>query len=298
MISQIDIAETSIPSIPDHQACRTGDMSDHASPRGIMHIIPNELFLHIFSFLDAPRTSTADLIKEPNFKLTHTAVADLKAISLVSKQWRLAILPQLFKHARFTIPRSEGLTFSLQERVQPFLDFLTYYSLSKSIDSLTLLAEEKVISHCQTGLALSTEVATFWDALFNTVDLMDLLIIAPVEALGVLTSCCINMQDAWAFDYPYHYLRLQRPRHSKLAGPEYTVLPDQNPDGHPYYGANGLTTLENSGRSIAPGESTSPLFAIRPWTSLFLNEGSFIRAYSTYEFWLRKAPSVRQTYLI
>ena len=36
----------------------------------------------------------------------------------------------------------------------------------------------------------------------------------------------------------------------------------------------------------------STLFGIRPWSTILLNEGSFIKAYSTYEFWLRQAPSV------
>jgi hypothetical protein len=36
----------------------------------------------------------------------------------------------------------------------------------------------------------------------------------------------------------------------------------------------------------------SPLFTIRPWTSILLNEGSSIRAYQTYEFFLRQPPSM------
>jgi hypothetical protein len=30
----------------------------------------------------------------------------------------------------------------------------------------------------------------------------------------------------------------------------------------------------------------------RPWSKLLLNEGSFIRAYATYEYWKRQPPSV------
>jgi hypothetical protein len=38
---------------------------------------------------------------------------------------------------------------------------------------------------------------------------------------------------------------------------------------------------------------SSTLFNIRPWSSILLNEGSFIKMYRTYEFWNRRAPSVR-----
>ena len=42
----------------------------------------------------------------------------------------------------------------------------------------------------------------------------------------------------------------------------------------------------------AVGQESSELFEIRPWSKLLLNEGSFIRAYATYEYWLRQPPSV------
>lgn len=41
-----------------------------------------------------------------------------------------------------------------------------------------------------------------------------------------------------------------------------------------------------------PRAETSAIFDIRPWTSLLLNEGSFVRAYATYEFWTKRLPSV------
>jgi len=36
----------------------------------------------------------------------------------------------------------------------------------------------------------------------------------------------------------------------------------------------------------------STLFQIRPWSTLLLNEGSFLKAYSTYEFFLKQPPSI------
>lgn len=287
-----DIATASVSSVPGHQVRRTGEMSDHILPPATMQTIPNELLLNIFGFLDAPRTSTLDLINEPNFKLTQAAVADLKAISLVSRQWRRAILPQLFKHARIIVPQSEGFGSPLKKNIALFLDFVTQHTLKHYIASLVLLVEERKTAHNQPGHAAPDEVATLWEALFNVIDLTDLLIVAPAETLGVLTSCRIYMDDAWVFDCPYHYLRLQRPRLSGAEFPETTVLPAQNLNGHSSPGVNGLPTGDSSGISSATAGSASPLFAIRPWTSLLLNEGSFIKAYTTYEYWLRRAPSI------
>jgi hypothetical protein len=56
-----------------------------------------------------------------------------------------------------------------------------------------------------------------------------------------------------------------------------------------------LVELEPWDTELKPQQNypqSSTLFEIRPWSSLLLNEGSFIKAYSTYEFWLRRAPSV------
>lgn len=254
-----------------------------------MLAIPNELLLDIFSFLDAPRISTLALTDEPNFNITHAAIADLKAVSLVSKRWRRAILPQLFKHTRLIIPRSDTPKFTLKQKIQPFLDFAIQNSLTKDITSFTLVIEDERIVYNHDSLDASITVATFWEDLFYVIDLTDILIIAPVETLGVLTSCHTHMDDAWSFDCPCHYLRLQRPGSSGLGPPDSGVTPDPNLDESSRNGVDASTTVENveSARN-----SPSSLFAIRPWTSLLLNEGSFIKAYATYEFWLRQTPSV------
>jgi hypothetical protein len=269
-----------------------GDAADNRLPLATMQTIPNELLLNILGFLDVPRTSTLGLIDEPSFKLTDAAVADLKTISLVSKRWRQAILPLLFRHARLIIPSFDKHTPTLHKRIQPLLDFIIQRSLDKTIASFTLVIEDVAVV---VGLdhRTSYQLVTFWKSLFDVIDITDLTIVAPVEVLGVLTSCRIYTVDAWSFDCPCHYLRLQRPSINRLALSEAGLSPGPIISDNTSHEANESTALENSDDSKP---SPSFLFKIRPWTSLLLNEGSFIKAYSQYEFWLRQTPSVGDIY--
>jgi hypothetical protein len=256
---------------------------------------------------------------------------------------RQAAIPILFKHAQFIVPaatvrRSKVRRSALSKQIRPFLGFVVRHSLQKSIASLTLLVHD---SQIYDGVDVDGKpkldgFASFWKTLFTVIDPLELLIVAPAEALGALTSCHIYLPDVWCFDCPCHYLRLQRPAGSPRfsssidegllaeqdteAGPvdqeletesssgdnisepsiedEYPVVPDspksfQRPE-------RPRTDLEVTITAIPSVEDpweveraeSSALFEIRPWSKLLLNEGSFIRAYATYEYWLRQPPSV------
>jgi hypothetical protein len=242
----------------------SGAMDEISYPATIQ-ILPNELLSNIFGFLDGPPPSALALYDEPTFELTHAEVADLKAVSLVSQRWRHAILPILFRHTRFIVPEPKIHRPALSQAIQPFLHFASKNSLHKVITSFTLLVHDKKVKDNPDGLYRLDGFAAFWEALFGTIDPAELLIVAPAEALGALTSCHIDMEDSWTFDCPCHYLRLQRP----------PLLRD---------------SIEPEASSFASGSAA--VFQLRPWSSLLLNEGSFIKAYSTYEFWLRRPPSV------
>lgn len=253
-----------------------------------METLPYELLLHIFKLLDAPRASTSRLLDEPTFKLTHSAVLDLKSVSLVSRRWRKGILPKLFKHARVIVPKSNIPATNLQQMIRPFLDFVAGHSLTKAVSSFTLLVEHKNIPYKLNDVTQSRAIEEFWNTLFGAIDITDLLIVAPVEVLAILTSCHITILDSWVLDCPCHYLRLQRPSLNRRAAADDNKPPEQNE----------VENLDNGQEVLATGTSDnappcpSSLFAVRPWTSLLLNEGSFIKAYRTYEFYLRSLPSV------
>ena len=312
--------------------------------------LPNELLSNILGYLDSPPLS-ANLHDEPTFDLTAAGTADLKAFSRVSKRWREATLPLLFRHARFAVELLQlNLPIrSLEQEIQPFLEFVEKHGLMKFTTTFVIVAKDDMhtdvskFSKPRLGI-----LADFWRVLFKTIDPVDLLLIAHPIVLGAFTSCGVLNEDAWNFDSPCHYLRLRRPSalskssmindedvppHSSQS-PTLRVIKqpatstpnpiDNIPDdlvkreaastaytGGPESPKAQTATVPRSS-TAEPGDFSSAelkpadigtdpeqrslqpstLFEMRPWSSILLNEGSFIKAYSTYEFWLRKAPSV------
>ena len=309
--------------------------------------LPNELLSQIFGFLDIPQPS-AILHDEPIFELTDAKIADLKASSRVSKRWRQTTLPLLFKHGRFIVEKAEPKMAirNLNEEIQPFLKFVNKNMLLKIVTTFVIVVKDRTITGDNDIPEHKLDIfASFWRSLFQTIDPVELLIIAHAEVLGRFTSCHVHTADVWNFDCPCHYLRLRRPS----APPSQPVVSDKGVHPHEYPISSkahevvepvtttfsvenvpedllkhepAAATLSASSESsegpidtvpessssepqrlcsneLEPSQILNPqsstLFKIRPWYSLLLNEGSFIKAYSTYEFWLRQAPSVSRT---
>jgi hypothetical protein len=271
--------------------------------------LPNELLSNIFGFLDSPQPSASGLLDEPIFDLTSAKNATYKTISLVSKRWRNSILPSLFKHSRFIVddPKTHPRPF-LKDEIQLFLDFVRQKSLENKITSFVLLVQDEKVTNTAEGSRKLNGFASFWQTLFSTVNPAELLIIAPAEALGALTSCHVSLQDRLSFDCPYQYLRLQQPRieDDKLECSSNSESVHKSSNTVPHHllddASDSAEVVPRSEASSSrpplmewqfPRAESSALFDIRPWSSLLLNEGSFVKAYSTYEFWLRQPPSVR-----
>lgn len=97
-------------AVPDAARPRT------AAARASIHDLPNELLVAIFFHLDGP-SSLEPLFHEDASTLLDTYYAarvrgcrrhyPLKAASLVSRRWRAAVLPRLFKHVLWTFTRLE-----------------------------------------------------------------------------------------------------------------------------------------------------------------------------------------------
>ena len=267
-----------------------------------IHTLPNELLLLIFGHLDGPQPSASHLAvyDEPRFDLTQSGITDLKSISCVSKRWREAVLPVLFRHPQLIITDTKTNGDKLPSEIKLFFHFITQHRLCQAITTFTLICYNqnfKSIYNRDTSHVLSN----FWTSLFGVIDPIDLLIVAPSQALGFLTACPVNVDDSWCFDCPCQYLRLQR-RPTRQVG-ERTPDPDRDSDQEttsiptPYLTPNVYGELPNPVGFYEedPEENVfadaSVLFD-RPWSKLLLNEGSFIRAYATDEFWTRQPPSV------
>lgn len=100
----------------------------------------------------------------------------------------------------------------------------------------------------------------WWARLLNEVPASRLSIIAAPHILAELTGVSSWSTDAWAFDIPHQILRL-----------EYSLEPTTVPINY-----DDLPTLLNA----------------RPWTRMTANEGSSVLAYTTYEYFFRRTPSM------
>lgn len=346
----------------------------HEAPlKSKIEILPNEILSSIFECLDSPKPSDSRLHDEPTFDLTCSKLATLKAISCVSKRWRVEVFPILFKYARCILPKLATGTL-LGTPMRPFLDFVRRYSLRKIISSLTLVVHgESTTSDSEVKYRLDG-VEPFWYSLFQIIDPIEILIIAPAPVLGALSSCNVVMVDAYKFHCPCHYLLLRQssapansspvvggisaheyptdsqtreivepvtanfsidnipdleklqggairsgsgnstpaevilePKPSVLAegilsSPEHRVasakLQDSPTDVQMYSSTDARTPLSESipyGSSELADLGSSALFDVRRWAMLLLNEGSFVQAYNTHEFWLIEVPSVSAT---
>lgn len=277
-IKQIHLISSSLPEIIVTELAK---MSSSNEPPNV-NSLPNELISHIFSFLDVapPSASTTELLDEPHFNLTCSQEAPLKASSRVSKLWRGLSLPFLFKHAQFELlqtPESADISVHI-EQIRPFLHFITIHELNRNVESLTCIARRK-------NLSFTPDLLSFWDLLLAAIDPDVLTLVATPQALAILTTLEIEMEDAWAFNIPCQYLRLEKPASTS----NITCVTLEDIDA--LISRNRALLVSNP-----PADHNLPnwlgVMTTRDWTKILLNEGSFIRGYATYEWWQRNPPSV------
>jgi len=100
----------------------------------------------------------------------------------------------------------------------------------------------------------------WWARLLNEVPATRLSIIAAPHILAELTGVSAWSTDAWAFDIPYQILSF-----------------DQSPEATRYK---------------IDYEDLPNFLDARPWKTLTVNEGSSVLAYTTYEYFFRRTPSL------
>jgi hypothetical protein len=171
--------------------------------------------------------------------------------------------------------------------VHPMLDFVHFlqnHDLTKSVDSFVLYTDQMLKEKLH---RFPHEVAdndwrfpasaAFWAHLLAVIDPTTVTILAPPIDLACLTNCAIDTFGDWAFsEMDFHILSL---RQSSPRSPKSTSC-------IPTYAS--LQPIPATYPAIAP----SSILALRPWNHLSLNEGPFLKAYGTYEFFERGPPSL------
>ncbi|GKT44828.1 uncharacterized protein ColSpa_05009 [Colletotrichum spaethianum] len=260
--------------------------------------LPNEILAQIFSHLDRPAPSDSKLHDQPSsFMLQNLFFdRDLKTTSLVCKRWRDSILPVLFRHVVWTFDRFELPLMEETGNPSSAIDFLVFLranNLINYVKTLTMFAEDAMGGVSSDGASSATLMETgfankasysedynwLWRTIFDHIDPIRLTIIASPRVLAQLLSRMLFLGDAWNFSMPQHVLSLSR-KDKKTITTRYKS-----------------TTTASSSRAPppeSPHQKRVPcdLFTIRPWQALLLNEGSSTRVYKTYEFYLKRPPSI------
>jgi hypothetical protein len=289
-------------------------------------ILPTELLAHVFSFFDGPAPSDTRLHDQPEIGMLKSPdEVSLKNISLVSKRWRAIALPMLFHHVVWALDRylllAEPADASDPVDMIPLLSFLRANDLGHHVQSFTILVKNRMLpaarrpsdgaaagsfseasarwpnpdaelsvgrsrfhSIANSAAAYNEDNDWVWNMLFGLMDPLRFTIIASPHMLASLLSCMLFVGDADSFSdrQLLHILSLSRESRSTRAeepGPSESKSPSESsPPRHAC--------------SSKPKRKPSALFTIRPWTHLLLNEGSSIRVYKNYEFFLRRPPSI------
>ncbi|EXJ69569.1 uncharacterized protein A1O5_07605 [Cladophialophora psammophila CBS 110553] len=100
----------------------------------------------------------------------------------------------------------------------------------------------------------------WWARLLNEVPATRLSIIAAPEVFAELARISLWSSDAWAFDMAFQILQLDQSPEAARMRIDYDDLPN--------------------------------FLVARPWQNMVVNEGSSLLAYTTYEFFLRRTPSL------
>ncbi|KAK1540554.1 F-box domain-containing protein [Colletotrichum paranaense] len=260
--------------------------------------LPNEILSQIFSHLDRPAPSDSKLHDQPSSSMLQNLFfdRDLKTTSLVCKRWRGAVLPLLFRHVVWTFDRFELPL--MEETGNPasaieFLSFLRANNLTNYVETLSMFVEDAMggvsdgtssATLMETGFAnkasYSEDYNWLWTTIFEHIDPTRLTMIASPRVLAQMLSRMLFLGDAWNFSMPRHVLSLSRKdKRTKETQLEAPVTASS-------------TSQASSSELTHQKRVPCGLFTTRPWQALLLNEGSSTRVYKTYEFYLKRPPSI------
>ncbi|KAK7431754.1 hypothetical protein QQZ08_001692 [Neonectria magnoliae] len=121
-----------------------------------------------------------------------------------------------------------------------------------------------------------------WCTIFGQLDPLRITLISSADIISSLLSRSVDLTSEWAFNSHYHIVSLSRASRST-----------HQRDGNSASTSASPSSLLPSNEQRTPGDPIpSDLFSIRDWTSLLVNEGSFVPVYSTYEFFHYSAPTL------
>ncbi|EEQ90933.1 hypothetical protein RJZ56_007731 [Blastomyces dermatitidis] len=153
---------------------------------------------------------------------------------------------------------------------RPFLFTHTHHELRDQERFLDFLRRHELAPHVRSVLVSvrsifpGSEKPLWWVRLLEEVDPRHLTVIAPPYMFAHMALCRLESVHSWAFDLPLQTMQFHQPEPAQRRA----YSPKPGPDG--------------------------TLFNARPWTEILFNEGSSLRAYSNYEYYLLRVPSIME----
>ena len=229
--------------------------------------IPREILELILDYLDQWTRPERNLRVQPKpevFTAAPTATLSLKSLSLVSKSFHHAVLPRLFRHIRIVQSTSPPAytevptdPFSWIGEVSDLASSLNRHALGSFVQSFTLRVEGFYPVYYRSDPDPSEDewilnIEKQWQKLLRLISasLRKLTILASPYHLGMLLSIKLDPYVNEALHMPYHLLVLEKP--------------------------GLLLTAKDSGTANPDVSSSISKIKDLQWTSLLLNEGSFL----------------------
>ena len=257
--------------------------------------LPPEVFDLVLSFLDVSELpSSLFLYEQPSVSMVQSDVKPLKNLSLTCRSMRRCIFKVLFKHTKVHLtaeylPKSQArpriedvrrrkdgvsgrenwddvqtahishitkLFFRIKD-IADFLSFTNVHHLGSNIRSVLFYVFNP---DPNPGYDRADHLLEpLLQGIVESINPEILTILAPPSVMADLARVGADMRDAWAFDMPLHALHFRQP-------------------------------WETSGPAVLASDSRYGFR--RPWSSILYNEGSFLKAYSTYEYFSKTTPSL------
>ncbi|MCJ1293895.1 hypothetical protein MMC34_005452 [Xylographa carneopallida] len=208
--------------------------------------LPREMMNEIFGYLDIQAPSFARLQHQPAPDLTDSRTVNLKSVSAVSWRWRQNVLGLLFKHVRVQLEWDAESYWT--SNIEAMLKFVKRGEMAPTIQSLTIIFNSfKENRHLSKEKPPPGMIDHLWKSIFDIISPQRLTVVAPPAILSCMTSCSLSAPVLAHYHIPHQILSL---------------------------------ALAPSSEPAQISKAKPSLLSIRPWSSLLLNEGSFIRAYS------------------
>ncbi|EPS30224.1 hypothetical protein POX_b02766 [Penicillium oxalicum] len=143
----------------------------------------------------------------------------------------------------------------LHENLDGFCKFFIRWELGPRVKSVVISLPTDYVVQPHTCIQLAR--------VFNILDPHRITILAPPRVIGELLDTTIDEKDGWAFEIRLQILQLTQDKH-------------------------GDPSAYHTSRTNSP----TMILGVRPWTAFYFNEGSSLKAYNHYEYYLSQVPSV------